>query len=230
MKKLALAGLAVAALGLLAEESQAFGRRRHACYSDCAPAVHAPSCAPAVTMQVSWVEKEVTAYRPVYKPYTVKETVYRAHTWTEKVPYKYKTYVPKWEKEKRTVSTCSLKPVVVDRDVVSCQYQHVTCYDPCTGCAYTTCVPQTVVHKVKATVYQPHWEKQEVWVNVCRYEEQIHDGHYHRVRCEYKPEVVERTYHRCEYEPYKTTVRVPVYTPVPCPAPAVVAHGPHCHH
>ncbi|MCI0457998.1 MAG: hypothetical protein L0Z62_13625 [Gemmataceae bacterium] len=228
MKKLALASLAVVVLGLLAEESQAFGRRRQSHGGDCAPA-YAPSCAPAPAMTVVWVDREITAYKPVYKPYQVKETVYRMHTIPEKVPYKYSTWVPKWDKKPQTITVCTLKPHVVERDVVSCQYVPVTCCDPCTGCCRTICVPQTVCHKVKVTVYQPHYDKKEIMVDVCTYQEKVHEGTYERVRCEWKPHVVERTYHRCEYEPYKTTIRVPVCVPVmppPCP-PVMAAAAPH---
>jgi hypothetical protein len=103
----------------------------------------------------TWVKEKVT--RTVWKPEYVKETHYR--------------------------TVCRPVTSVVHRPVVRCRMVPVACVDPCTGCSYTSCRPETYVEQVpcsvvnyvseqqpfEVTVNRPRAVQEQVEVNVCKY-------------------------------------------------------------
>jgi len=194
MKKLALAGMALLAIGLLAQDSRAHHGRRGGGGGDCAPA-YAPG--PGCAMTVVWQEQEVVTYQPKYTttkvkvkvyrqvtrekkvPYTYYETVtnvvptkYTATVYecvTNKVPYEYDVMVPKVTPTvvEQTFYRCVQQPVVTQVPV--CRMVPTQCVDPCTGCAYTVCRPVTVMQPVTQYVSRLQPYTQKVTVNVCTY-------------------------------------------------------------
>ncbi len=267
MKRLLLSAplVALAVLLVSAPEASAFGWRRKSCAPDCAP-----TC-------VTWVDQVVVCYRTEWQSRDVEVIVQKPHyqevvrkekrvhlkpVWAEEehkrkvhVPYwaeeehKHKVLVPYWAEEERKVPVC--RPVVreEERDVVRCRMTHHVCHDPCTGCSYTVCKPQTYVERVKCHVVHHVTTLEPVKVRVCRYREEEHKHKVHVCRhreeeqkykvqfcryerheedvdvkyvtCEWRPEKVKQQQHFCVRVPYQTVVKVPVCVPA---APAHCAH------
>jgi hypothetical protein len=201
MKRLLVTGVAVVALVLAVGPAQAHGLRRA-----CSP--------PPVPVCVTWVEKEVEAYKPVWKEKEVEvevcTPVYKPMT----QKYKCTVWEAKYVDEKRTCVFWKYEPKEVERMVPRCRTVQVKCTDPCTGCTYLTCRPETYWEKVKfmTTVCVP--DTKEVMVKVCKYEPKEKEFEYHYTACEWKKDKVKKKVWYCEYEKYKTKVCVPVYTPV----------------
>lgn len=224
MKKLLTLGLTAAMLASLAAPAHAFGGRRKSCAPSCDT-----GCAPAV--QVSYVDKTVTAYKPEWKEKEVSYTVNKMVTREVVEKQKYMVQVPEYKDEKRTVTTYTMKPTVVERDVTTCRYVPV-CDDGCntgcdTGCGKrglfgrrggrgcgTPCVAVMETKKVSCTVMQCVPETKEVTVKVCTYKTEERTQEVKRIVCEWKPETVKAKQRYCEMVPYQTTVKVAVCTPV----------------
>src|SRR5262249_49796893 len=123
-----------------------------------------------------------------------------------------------WVKEKYYRYVCRPVTSVVSRPVVRCRMVPHTCVDPCTGCTYTTCRPETYVENVPCTVVNYVQERQpyEVTVNrptpvkemvdvqVCRYVSKKRDIEYQV--CQYVPRKRDVTYQVCQYVPRKRDV------------------------
>jgi len=206
MKRLALAGMAVLTLGLLAQDGQAHHGRRGGGGGDCAPApVYAPAySAPSCAMTVVWQEQEVVTYRPQYVTNKVKVKVNRLVTRQVKVPYTYYEIVTNVvpTKQYATVYRCvteeqpyeyevmvpQVTPRVIKQTFYTCVQQPVVtqvpvcqmvptqCVDPCTGCAYTVCRPVTTVQNVTQYVSRMVASTRDVTVNVCNYVPQKQKG------------------------------------------------------
>src|SRR5438067_4667408 len=99
----------------------------------------------------TWVKERqtITEVVPTWvkEKQTVREVV---PTW---VPEKINRTVwkPEYVKETHYRPVCPPVTSVVNRPVVRCRMVSVACVDPFTGCAYTTCPPETYVENVPTT-------------------------------------------------------------------------------
>lgn len=215
MKKVLFGGLALLGLVLTcgSAEARGWGRR-------CSTPVYCePACPP---MAVTWVDKVVTAYKPVWHERDVP-VVYRKPNYKDVVKdHKAMVMVPYWEDEKRTLTWYEHQPRQVEREVTRCHMVPVTCVDPCTGCTYTVCRPSYSTHKVKVIVYDCVKKEKDVMVKVCKYKQEEKTWKTTHTVCEWETVKTTRKERYCTMEPYQTTVKVPVYTLI-CP-PVV-----HCH-
>ena len=214
MKRLMTLSLTAVALALCASPASAHGRR-HSCASDCAPA-----CAPAVQYTTVWVEKTVTAYKTEWHERDVKVVVHKPIFTEVETPHSCTVLVPEWKPVTKTITVLTPVPKVVERDVVCCRMVPVTLCDPCTGCPYTVCKPETYVQKVKYTVTECVPTPKEVTYNVCTYKEEVRKWTTKHVVCTWKEDTEMRKERYCVSVPYPTTVKVPVCVPV-CPPPPV---------
>jgi hypothetical protein len=171
-------------------------------------------CPPPVC--VTYVEKEVTCFRPVVREREVPCVVNRPVFHTETVKQTCTILVPEYHNEKRVVTYFRSVPREIECEALRCRAIPVTVCDPCTGCQYTTCRYETYVEKVKRTVLECVPEPREITVRVCSYRPQEMTYDVRRVVCEWKTETVVRKQYYCEMVPYQTTVRVPVCVPVCC--------------
>ena len=209
MKTLLALGLAVFGLGLVAAPALAWGY--HGC---CAPACCEPACCtPCVTYQ----DKVVTCYKPVFKTREVPCTVYHMVCHREDYERKIQCPVPYVTQENRTITVMTCQPREVVRQVTCCRMVPTSVTDPCTGCCYTCCKPETYVQEVKCTEYDQVPVKKDITVSVCHTRMEERTIKCCRIVSECKPETVVRTECYCEMQSYQVTVKVPVCTP--CAAP-----------
>jgi hypothetical protein len=222
MKKLFLAGLVLSLMALGATPAEATGLRHRCCResSCCEESCAAPAaCAPAPAPAVTYEEREVTCYRPVWKEREVKCTVNKLVSHEEVTKQKYTVCVPVWTEKKETCTVYERVAREVEREVTCCRMVRKCEVDPCTGCTRTVCCPERVVQKVKCTVYECVPRTKEVTVKVCSYKEEQKERECRRTVCEWKPETVVRKEKYCEMEAYKTKVKVAVCAAAPCAAP-----------
>jgi hypothetical protein len=206
MRNLVTVGFTVMILVMSGSSAQAcFRRCRNSCDTDCG--------APAV--QVQYVEKTVTCYKPEWKEREVKCTVNRMVTRTEVVPVKCNIMVPVWTDQKQTQVFYKRVPKEVEREVTTCHMVRDCVVDPCTGCTRTVCRPEYSTQKVKCTIWECIPEKRDVTVRVCSWKPEERTVETRRVICEWKPETITRKERYCEMVPYQTTVKVPVCVPAP---------------
>lgn len=240
MKHLLVTCLAVVGLGVLGSNAEA--GRRNRCCDDCCNYGCGYSCGTPI---IQYQEQVVTCYKAEWRtekvPMTVtrcvlKEvvepveyTVCKMEVRTENVPttvtrcvikevaetVNYTVLVPKMVTVKQKQTYCVAVPKTVERDVVTCRYVPVACVDPCTGCSYTSCRPETVVQKVSCTVYETQLATRDVDVQVCQYEKQTRTATVKRCVPEYIQDKVTVTRSYCVAVPQtvKTTVKrcVPEY-------------------
>lgn len=209
MRNLLVSSVAALVMAALVNPVQARGcRSRGCCYE---PAPCCDTC-------VSWVEKQVTCYRPEWKwrevPCVVNQMVPREVV----SEHKCTVLVPVWSEEKRWCMVNKMVPREVVQDVTCCRMVPVTCTDPCSGCSYTCCKPETYVQQVKCTVYDCVPEKKEYTVKVCSYREDVKTYNLKQIVYDCKQVTVMKKEHYCEMQAYQTVVKVPVYTPVCAPA------------
>jgi len=202
LKRTLVTGLSVACLTLLAAQAQAFGRR-----SCC------DSCAPPCNYKVTYVDKEVTCYKPVWKEEKIKCVINKIVCREEIETRKCTVMVPKWTDVKKTCTYLVPVPKTVERDVLVCRMVPVQMTDECTGCTYTCYKPETVTQKVKCTVYECKEEKKDIMVRVCHYEPQEREYKVRRIIPECQQETVDRVRRYCVMTPYQTTIRVAVCVP-----------------
>jgi hypothetical protein len=140
-------------------------------------------------------------------------TINRIVVHTEVIPQKCTIMVPSWSEEKRTITVCNCVPRQVEREVCCCRMVPVSCTDPCTGCTYTCCKPETYTQKVTCTIMEQVPVQKEITVRVCHYHPE--ERSYNITRCvpECKPETVTRTVCYCVMVPYESKIKVPVCTP-----------------
>jgi hypothetical protein len=209
MKKVFVAGMVLVGFALLAAPVQAWGlRHRRGAADDCG------TC-------VVFVDQKVTCLKPIWKEKEVPVTVTKVVCKTVVEKVKQTILVPEY---KDVVQTCMVNtrvPRVVEKEVPVCRSVPVTCVDPCTGCTYTVCKRETVLQKVKYTVFDCVPVKKEYTVKVCSYKEQVRVVEVPRVIPETVKVVVNTRQRYCEYIPVETTVRVPVRVPCPPPCPPV---------
>jgi hypothetical protein len=149
LKKSLLMGLTVASLALLAGRAQAFGHR--CCIDYC--------CPPPCNVKVTYVDKVVTCYKPVWKEEKVKCVVNKVVCREEIETRKCTVMVPKWVEEKRTCTYLVQVPKTVEREVLSvvCREEFET--RKCTvmvpkwtdekrTCTYLIQVPKTVEREI----------------------------------------------------------------------------------
>ena len=209
MKKLCAFGLAAVLLGALAQTADA-------CHRDCGGC--APACAPApCQVQVTYVDKVVTCYRPKLVETEVKCIVNKVVCREVVEERKVCVNVPVWSERKCEVTVCRMVPEEVVRNVTCVKRVPVCVTDPCTGCTYTTYKCETVTQQVKQIVCKPVYEKKEVVQRVCSFKQEERTVQCRRIVAECHPEEVTRKVCRCVMEAYQTTVKVPVCTVVPAP-------------
>ena len=203
LKRTLVTGLTVACLTLLAAQAQAFG---HRCGFDYC-------CPPPCPMKVTYIDKEVTCYKPVWKEEKVKCVVNKIVCREEIVTHKCTVMIPKWTDVKKTCIYLVRVPKTVERDILVCRMVPVQMTDECTGCTYTCYKPETVKQKVKCTVYECKEEKKDIMVRVCHYEPQEREYKVKRIIPECQQETVDRIRRYCVMTPYQTTIRVAVCVP-----------------
>jgi hypothetical protein len=118
--------------------------------------------------------------------------------------------VPETRMVERTITVCRAVPRQVVRQVPVCVMVPSTCTDPCTGCCYTVCRPQTVMKEIRCTVFDRVSEQKQVTVPVCCYKPVQKTVQCRRIVCDMVPKRIVRTVCYCEMVAYQTTVRVPV--------------------
>lgn len=210
MSKLVAMGLAaVVVVASAVGQAAAFGCRHGGCDSGCAT----PSCG----TQVTYVDKEITCYRTEWKTRDVQCVVNKMVPKEVTSEYTCTVMVPEWKEEKRNITVCKMVPKVVEREVTCCKMVPVTCTDPCTGCTYTCCKPQTFTQKVQCTVCEMVKENKEITVKVCVCKPEKRTYKCTRIVCECKQETVTCKQCYCVSVPYKTTVKVAVCTPCATP-------------
>lgn len=168
----------------------------------------APCCAPCC--EITYVDKVVTCYRPEWRTKDVTCTINKMVPRTVTSIHKCTIMVPEWKSEKRTVTCCKLVPREVEREVTCCRMVSATCKDPCTGCTYTCCKPETYTTKVKCTVWDTVHEKKDVVVQVCHHHAEERTFECKHIVWDCKPETVTRKVSYCQMVPYTTTVKVAV--------------------
>jgi hypothetical protein len=194
MKKLVMTGLALLVVTLTAAPARAW----HGC------------CPPPPPCCVTWCEQTVTCYKPEYDTRDVACTVMKPIYHTDVVKQKCVVMVPVWSDQKQSCMVPTYKPKEIEQDVVRCRLVPVKFTDPCTGCVYTCCKPETYTEKVKCTIMECHWVKKEYTVKVCSWKPEEKTYDVRRVWCEWKPEKVTYKQVYCVMVPYQAKVWVPV--------------------
>ena len=110
----------------------------------------------------------------------------------------------------------TLRPRVIEKEVTCCKMVPVAVKDPCSGCVYTVCKPETYVTKVQCTVYDCVPVEKKYTVTVCSYKPEIKTYERRCIVYDCKPETVVTQRAYCVQVPYQTTVKVAVCTPVVC--------------
>jgi hypothetical protein len=223
MKGLLTVSLTLAVAAVSVSSAEAFGCRRRGCADTCAPAV-----------QVQWVEKAVTAYRPEWKerqvtctinrvvPREVVENVKRTCMVPEMRPVKQMvTYYEQVPAEvTRTITHCQMVPETVPVTITRCRMvpqqvvQNVTCCrlvpmcvtDPCTGCTRTVCRPENYTQQVTRTVLRPEFYQEKGMQTVCRPHFTSQQVKETVMRC--VPRQREVTVQQCFYRPVEQTYQV----------------------
>lgn len=202
-KKLLLPGLLALALVGQAGDARAFTWYHHR--SD-------PVCQP-LAPGTCFVEKKVTAYKPVWKEEKVQVEVTRLEWKKETVPVKVTEMVNKERIEERTVIVHKAVAKIEERDMPYCVR-----VQECVLCPYTCCPqfitrPQIVIKKEKVTVFQDVAEptKEKVKVHFCEAVEKTIQQE--RLVPDYKKEKMTETRKTCVLEPYTTVIQVPVGFP-----------------
>lgn len=219
MKKVAVIAIAFAVLSLAAAPAQAWGCHRGGHSSCCHSGYHydcGACCTPCCTPCVTWVDKTVTCYRQEMRVREVPCTINRVVLRTEVVPQTYTVCVPHWREEKRTITVCTCVPRQVERHVTCCRMVPVCCADPCTGCTYTCCKPETYVQTVTCTIMEQVPVQKQIAVRVCSYHPEQRTCNVTRCIPECKTETVMRKECYCVCVPYQVTVKVPVCTQTCC--------------
>lgn len=204
MKKLWAAMFAVVALVVVASSADACGNRNECC----AP----PPC----QVQVVYVDKVITCYKPQLVEREVKCVVNKVVCKTIDVPCKICVPEQVWTEQKRTYVVCKVVPREVEQVVTCCRMVSETVKDPCTGCMVTRCRPETYTQKVKTIVCDTVQETKEEMVKVCSYRSVEKTVIVKRVVAECYPEVVTRKVYDCVPMAYQVTIKVPVCQPVCC--------------
>ena len=131
----------------------------------------------------TWVREKQTVTEVVPTWVKEKQTVREVVPTVVKEKVNQTVWQANWVKETHYRNVCRPVTSVVNRPVVRCRMVSVACVDPCTGCAYTSCRPETYVENVpctvvnyvteqqpiEVTVNRPRAVQQQVEVNVCRY-------------------------------------------------------------
>src|SRR5579885_585910 len=193
MKKLVATGLAVAAVALVLAAPARAG------WGCCPP----PCC-------VSWCEQTVTCYKPVWQTRDVPCTVMRPIPREVVTQHNCTIMVPVWSDLRQEYTVCTLVPRQVMREVVCCRLVPVCVTDPCTGCSFTVCKPETYVKQVPCVVHDCVPSQRECWVKVCSYVPKPYSYQVRSVVCDWKPEQVIRKECYCTMVPYRMKVMVPV--------------------
>ncbi len=229
MKHALVLAAALGVFSFAAPQADAFGRRSRCGGNDCGAPVSC--CEPQPCAGPAYIEKTVTAYRPVYKQKTVpteirkivSKVVEEPFKYTEmvaevtpqkrtetyytqqmkEVPYKYTVMVPVVTPEKRTINYFTCVPEKVTKEVPVCRVVPVKVVDPCSGCCYTVCKRVTEMQTVTCTVMKPVPQTREVTINVCSYKAEEKTGT--RQVCETVPQTREVTVNVCNYKPVERT-------------------------
>jgi hypothetical protein len=197
-------------LGVLVAPVQAHGRRRgNDCCNECCAA---PCCTPCQP-QITYVDKQVTCYRPEWREREVPCTINRVTSKVVVTPVNYTVCVPVYSEEKRTITVMNQVPHQVEREVTCCRMVPVCITDPCTGCTRTCCKPETYTQKVTCTVMECVPSQREITVKVCNFRQEQRTGECRRVVCECHPETIMQKQRYCVMVPYQQTVKVAVCTP-----------------
>jgi hypothetical protein len=211
MKHLWIVGLTMV-VGLTGASAQACGRR----YSCAAPACETP-CAPTT---VTWVDKEITCYKPVTEtkdvPVTVTKWVPKEVTTTRKCT----VYVPEYKDVAREITVCVPHTKWVEQTVTCTKLAPTCVVDPCTGCVHTYCQPVSYTQKVMSPVCEVTMEKKTITERVCNMKPEEKTYEVKTVICEAKTETVVTKQSFTRMEAYKTTIKVAVCVPAPPPPPA----------
>jgi hypothetical protein len=184
------------------------------------PECTGPACeVPAQKVQVTYVEQTITAYRTVEKVRKIKLKMDLPVT--RDVPMETTcVMMPVWSDEKQVTA---FPMPVVRQDVYLvpvCRWESECVTDPHTGCTYTMAHQVTELKPVKSTHVERvpcHTESLKPRVMLTPTEAAYQPA---GVILECKQQEVEVEQRYLVTEPYKKTIKVPVYTPVPeCPAP-----------
>lgn len=197
MTKLFLGGVALIALACSAVPAQAW-------WCCCCPPP--PPC-------ITWVEKTVTCYKPTWKDRDVTCTIMKPVQHTEMVKQSCKVMVPVWSERTESCMVPTYVPRQVEREVVCCRMVPVCVTDPCTGCSYMTCKPETYTRKEVCTVMDCVPVKKEYTVKVCNYKPETKTLEVPLVRCEWQPQTITYKERYCELVPVAMKVMVPVCCP-----------------
>jgi hypothetical protein len=207
MKTVFTAALALVALGLAAQAAQA-------CHGGGCCAAPCYSCCPQVC--VTWVEKEVTCYKPAWKSKEVEYTYNKVVCKNVTSEYTCTVYKPVWKDKTVTQTYYVTKSRQVTHDVTCYKPVQVQCTD-CCGCCYTCCKMVPYTAQVTSTQYYCVPKQKEVNVKVCSYKPVKKTYQVTRVVATCKPVTATRTVKYCVMVPYKATVKVPVYSCAPAP-------------
>lgn len=168
-------------------------------------------CAPPPCIQ--WVEQTVTCYRPQWQERDVVCTVMKPVYREEIVQQRCTVMVPVWTEQPASCIVPTYRPKVIEREVVCCRMVPVCVTDPCTGCTYTTCKPETYVQKVQCTVMECIPVRKDYTVKVCSFKPEERVYNVRRVHCDWKPEQVTYKERYCVPVAYQAKVMVPVCCP-----------------
>lgn len=203
MKKLLTTGLAMLTLVSSVTPAQAW------CCRKCCPP---PCCDVCVT----YVDKVVTCYKPAWQERDVTCTVNKLVPREVVTQQTCTVLTPVFSDVKKVCTIMTKVPRVVEKQVTCCRMVPVTCTDPCTGCTYTSCKPESYVQTVQCTVYDCVPVQKEYTARVCSFKPETRT---YEKRCtvyDCVPETVVKKQRYCVMVPYQTVVKVPVCTPVCC--------------
>jgi hypothetical protein len=170
-----------------------------------------PCCPPCYCVQ--WIDVPVTCQKMEWRFRDVPCEVMKPFFREEKRQCFRDVIIPEWRTEYRDCTSHVMKPRVVTTQVCRTVMVPVTCVDPCTGCPYTTCKPQTVVENQHCTVYDCVPVVTKVPYKVCynRVEKQPYTETI--IHQDWKKEIVVKKEAYCVPVCYTTTTKVPVYVP-----------------
>jgi hypothetical protein len=126
--------------------------------------------------------------------------------------------VPVWHEERRKITVCKCVPREIEREVCCTRMVPVCVTDPCTGCTYTCCKPETYTQKVHCTVMEQVPEQREIAYKVCTMKPETRTYETHRCVAECHPETVVHKERYCVMVPYQQKIKVAVCTPCCTPS------------
>jgi hypothetical protein len=191
MTRLFRGGIALIALACFAVPAQAW-------WCCCCPP---PPC-------VTWVEKTVTCYKPTWQEREVTQTIMKPVHRTEMVKRSCTVMVPVWSERLESCLVPTFVPRQIEREVVCTRLVPVCISDPCTGCTYTTCKPETYTRRELYTVMDCVPVRKDITVKVCNFKPETKTFEVPHVRTEWQPQTVTYKERFCALVPVEMKVTV----------------------